>query len=413
MHRPLLLLSLVPLIGSPVALGARENDDGRKPASRQEILQREREKKADNLEPYEISDSERRLRGWEKKKFPQNWLIKGWRGFRPVFGGMPSGSGTVVGGGYIHGLESQYFQFQANGRWSTKGYRAADAEVVFPPPQVGRRIELKFRAEYRDLTSLRFYGIGNDSSVGDRSTYLLNDESGMASLWLNPRGLLSLGAQGGFLTSRAGPGSQEPSIEEVFKPGEVPGSDALRTDYIVTGGWVELDIRDKWSDPAVGIVARVTGERYEDTKLDDFDFTRFIADVKGYIPLGPKSRILALRFRTSHSLDDEGDEVPFYLMETLGGAKTIRGYREFRFRDARNLYVSAEYRWEVWTFVDFSLFFDAGKVFDDLHDFNFDDMHTSYGAGLRVHTPGGVAFRMDFARSSEGFKFHVSGGPTV
>ena len=45
---------------------------------------------------------------WEKAKFPTNWLIKGWRGFRPVIGGMPSGSGFVFGGGYIHGLDAQY-----------------------------------------------------------------------------------------------------------------------------------------------------------------------------------------------------------------------------------------------------------------------------------------------------------------
>ncbi len=119
MHRSLLLVAL---LVSPVAVGAQEDDDERKPTSRQEILQREREKKAETIEPYEVSSSEKRLLGWEKKKFPQNWLVKGWRGFRPVFGGMPSGSGAVIGGGYIHGLEAQYFQFQANTRWSTKGY---------------------------------------------------------------------------------------------------------------------------------------------------------------------------------------------------------------------------------------------------------------------------------------------------
>ena len=105
--------------------------------------------------------------------------------------------------------------------------------------------------------------------------------------------------------------------------------------------------------------------------LDEFDFTRVVADIKAYIPLGTRNRILALRFRTSHSIDDDDDQVPFYLMETLGGAKTIRGYDEFRFRDERNLYVSAEYRWEVYPFVDFSLFFDAGKVFEEVDDFNF------------------------------------------
>jgi outer membrane protein assembly factor BamA len=394
----------------PFAL-AMQDDEAPPPSTRQEQLQRQREAKADNLAPYEVSDLESRIRGWEKAKFPQNWLVKGWKGFRPVFGGMPAGSGTVIGGGYIHGLEAQYFQFQANGRWSTKGYTTADAEIVFPPPQVGHRVELKIRAEYRDLTALSFFGIGNDSSQVNESSYLLNDQSVRGDLWLNPRGLLSLGVSGGFLTSDVDSGTDSPSIENVFDPADVPGSDALRTDYVVTTGWVELDIRDKWAEPPVGIVARVTGERYEDINVDNFNFTRVVADVKGYIPLGPRNRILALRLRTSHSIDDEDDRVPFYLMETLGGAKTVRGYDEFRFRDERNLYVSAEYRWEVYPFVDFSVFFDAGKVFEDLDELNFNGMHTGYGAGLRIHTPGGMTFRMDLANSTEGLKFHISGGP--
>ena len=68
MHRSLLLVAL---LVSPVAVGAQEDDDERKPTSRQEILQREREKKAETIEPYEVSSSEKRLLGWEKKKFPQ------------------------------------------------------------------------------------------------------------------------------------------------------------------------------------------------------------------------------------------------------------------------------------------------------------------------------------------------------
>ena len=130
MHRTLLLIAL---IAFPVAGGAQEDDES-PPRTRREILQRERENKAENLEPYEVSTAEARLRGWEKAKFPQNWLVKGWNGFRPIFGGMPSGSGTVLGGGYVHGLEAQYYQFQANARYSTKGYTSADAEIVFPPP---------------------------------------------------------------------------------------------------------------------------------------------------------------------------------------------------------------------------------------------------------------------------------------
>ncbi len=158
--------------------GSRGNIRREKTAStRQETLRRQREEKAKKLEPYEVFGTEARIRGLEKHKFPQRIFVKGWRGFRPVIGGMPSGSGTVFGGGYIHGLENQYFQFQANGRYSTKGYTTADAEIVYPTPQEQRRFEIKGRTEYRNLKSLNFFGIGNETSQDDERTYRLNDRS--------------------------------------------------------------------------------------------------------------------------------------------------------------------------------------------------------------------------------------------
>jgi outer membrane protein assembly factor BamA len=284
--------------------------------------------------------------------------------------------------------------------------------VVYPLPQEKRRFEIKGRTEYRDLTSLRFFGIGNDTSKDDRSTYLLNDRNAFAHLWINPRGLLSFGAQVGWYSAEAGPGDADQSAETVFDATELPGFGVPRTDFAVTGGWVEFDIRDKWAQPPVGIEARFTSLRYEDIDTNMFDFTRLIADIKGYIPLGYRSRIVAIRFRTSLSDRDSGSDVPFYLMETLGGAKTIRGFDEFRFRDKRNLLFQVEYRWEVWAYIDMTVFADAGKVFADMDDFNFKDLHTGYGFGLRIHTPGGWRLRFDLARSTDGIKFHVSSGPS-
>jgi outer membrane protein assembly factor BamA len=380
--------------------------------TREEELLRKRREKARSLSPYGVSKTEARVKAFEETRLPARILQKGFRGFRPVIGGMPSGSGTVLGGGYIRGLENEYVQFQVNGRWSTKGYTMADGEFVIPPPQIGRRIEFKLRGEYRDLTSLRFYGLGNDSSVENESTYLLNDRGVTAYFWLNPRGLLSLGALGGYVSTLTDSGDANRSIEEVFDPAAVPGFQDPRTQYAYTGGWVEFDIRDKWEEPPVGIVARVTSARYEDTGISEHDFTRVVGDVKAYVPLGARNRVLAFRLRTSHSLADDGKEVPFYLMETLGGAKDVRGYREYRFRDTRNLLASAEYRWEVWNFVDFSFFFDAGKVFRNASDFNFDRMHTGYGFGVRAHAPPNFTLRFDLAKSTEGFRFHISGGPS-
>ncbi len=306
-------------------------------STRLETLLQQRREKSQQLMPFEVSKGEARVHAWEKAKFPLKWLVKGWHGLRPAFGGMPSGSGFVYGAGYIHGLDSQYYQAQVNGRYSTSGYTMFDGEIIFPPPQVGPRLEFKLDGAYRDFASLRFFGLGNESSVDDRTTYLLRDKNLNGHVWFNPRGIVSLGVQAGILRARTDSGESEQSLDEVFDPRSVHGFGLEDTDYGTVGGWLEVDLRNKWEEPNVGVVLRLTGLRYNDRDLNQFDFTRLIGDVKGYIPLGPKSRILALRFRTSHSKADSGHDVPFYLMETLGGSGTVRGFREYRFRDNRNL----------------------------------------------------------------------------
>ena len=99
-------------------------------------------------------------------------------------------------------------------------------------------------------------------------------------------------------------------------------------------------------------------------------------------------------------------------METVGGANSVRGFREYRFRDTRNLFLNVEYRWEVWNYVDFAFFYDAGKVFSDADDLDFNNLESAYGFGIRGHSPEGMVLRFDFARSNEGFILHIGGGPS-
>ena len=98
-------------------------------------------------------------------------------------------------------------------------------------------------------------------------------------------------------------------------------------------------------------------------------------------------------------------------METLGGANSICGFREYRFRDSRNLLLNVEYRWEVWTYADFVFFYDAGKVFSDANDLDLSNLKSGYWFGIRGRSPDGVVLRFDFARSNEGFILHIGGGP--
>ena len=116
--------------------------------------------------------------------------------------------------------------------------------------------------------------------------------------------------------------------------------------------------------------------------------------------------------RTSHAVGQNGGTVPFHLMETVGGANSVRGFREYRFRDTRNLFLNVEYRWEVWNYVDFAFFYDAGKVFSDPDDLDFNNLKSAYGFGIRGHSPDGMVLRFDFARSNERFILHIGGGPS-
>ena len=163
MTRSLLLLALFGTLAlaSPRVADAQsaEEQDG-DVQTRAEILRKEREAKRCELDPYEISSAEARLLRIQKANFPRNIFVRGWNQFRPLIGGMPSGSGFVVGPGFVNGLDRESFDFEANARVSTRGFTTFDARVNFPTERSGAPVLAYARAEARNLTELRFFGLG-------------------------------------------------------------------------------------------------------------------------------------------------------------------------------------------------------------------------------------------------------------
>ncbi|NBC17432.1 MAG: BamA/TamA family outer membrane protein, partial [Bacteroidetes bacterium] len=93
----------------------------------------------------------------------------------------------------------------------------------------------------------------------------------------------------------------------------------------------------------------------------DFDYRRYVADGRVYLPALPHSS-LALRLRGGLV---EGGDVPVQKQFTLGGIGSMRGYPQNRFRGARMLLGSAEY-----LVADVDLF---DEMFDDLLFIGFVD----------------------------------------
>jgi outer membrane protein assembly factor BamA len=93
--------------------------------------------------------------------------------------------------------------------------------------------------------------------------------------------------------------------------------------------------------------------------------------------------------------------VPFYAMPTLGGSTTLRGFREFRFRDKNLFMLNGEYRWEAFSGMDMALFADWGDVAPTWDDIDWRHLKVDYGIGFRFNTFKSVFLRFDIARSKQ------------
>ena len=113
-------------------------------------------------------------------------------------------------------------------------------------------------------------------------------------------------------------------------------------------------------------------------------------------------RVFVVRALGSFSDVASDAQMPFYLMRTLGGSHTLRGFRDFRFRDRHLLAVQAEYRFEIFTALDGAVFYDAGQVAPRLDNFQWREFERDWGFGFRFGGNGGVFLRLDLAYGGEG-----------
>jgi outer membrane protein assembly factor BamA len=120
--------------------------------------------------------------------------------------------------------------------------------------------------------------------------------------------------------------------------------------------------------------------------------------------------VLALHGWQVWSDTSSGDVVPFYLLPSLGGKNTLRGYHEYRFHDRDMQVFNVESRLALFAHVDAAVFADLGKVAPRASDLDFTDLKRSYGVGLRVHNATSTLARLDVGHSVEGWRvfFKVS-----
>ena len=95
--------------------------------------------------------------------------------------------------------------------------------------------------------------------------------------------------------------------------------------------FVEVDYREP-TNARKGGWYRVDFSHYDDRTAGRYTFNRFDVDLRQFIGFLAERRVIAARLFVSTSDTDAGETMPFYLMPTLGGNDTLRGFREYRFR---------------------------------------------------------------------------------
>ncbi len=96
---------------------------------------------------------------------------------------------------------------------------------------------------------------------------------------------------------------------------------------------IAADTRDHPGHPTRGGLYRVTAAGYSDRDYGKYSFRRYEAEAAQFVPLVEDKWVLALHAWEVFSDTSGGNTVPFYLMPSLGGKNTLRGYQDFRFHD--------------------------------------------------------------------------------
>ena len=372
--------------------------------TRQAEIEREQAAKVPTLHPYVVNRAEKLFQRVDTV------LEGGTLRWHPFFENAYSGGGFTLGVGHASYV-SAYNYIDVRGSWTFSNYKRIEAEFV-APRMFNRRAQLSVIGGWREATQVGFYGIGNETSIDDRTNYLFKQPYGNALFTIFPtRKLLMLrgGAELSRWSQESGEGSF-PSVETRYTPADLPGLGAEVT-YLHTQGGVGIDWR-----PAPGYARRggYYGVSFHDYNDNDaaFGFQMVEYEAIQHVPILRETWVLSFRGRVQGATAKDGQETPFFMLPALGGGSSLRGYNSWRFRDRNSLLLQAEWRIPLNRYLDLAFFYDAGTVAPRMADLDLAGLNDDFGIGTRFHGPFATPLRVELAKSHEGLSFIFSTGPS-
>ncbi len=363
------------------------------------VIEQQEAERAATASPPEKSRAERvfeRIR---------NGMVESPDGLYPYLDTVYSGGGLTLGAGY-RSFVGDRSTIDVRGLYSIKHYKLIET-TWFSPAHWAERLDFAARVGWRDATQVSYYGVGM-VSPDTRARFRMQQGYGAMAATLRPVPWITLTGAGGVDDyTIKDPTGDKPSIDELFDPTTVPGFAASPT-YAHFIGTSAIDWRPAAGYARTGGYYGLTVNRYEDTN-DTYSFSQLETTVIQHIPVLRENWVISLRGRVQTILDDS-DEVPYFLLPSLGSGSTLRAYSSFRFRDRHSLLTQAEFRWTPSRLgLDMAIFYDAGKVTHRRADLDFDGLTHNWGIGARLHGPAFTPARVELAKGREGWNLVFSG----
>ena len=328
-------------------------------------------------------------------------LVEQPEGFYPYFGSVYSGGGFTLGGGYRR-FTGDRTQWSVAGLYSVKAYKLIEARAS-SPGHLSDRLELHGAVSWRDATQVAYHGLGIDSPADVDAAFRMQQTYAGGGVTVRPHRWLPLTATASYEDyTLKDPHGAFTSVDDAFTPETAPALGVNPT-YFHTIISAAFDWRPAADYARRGGLYQIARHYYAD-RDNTYSFDSLDAEVVQHIPILRENWVISLRGRLETTLDD-GDQVPYFLLPSLGSGSTLRGYSSWRFRDRHALLLSGEWRWIANRMaLDMALFYDTGMVAPRLDAIAFGEFVSDVGVGVRFHAPAKTALRIELAKGSEGLR---------
>jgi hypothetical protein len=219
----------------------------------------------------------------------------------------------------------------------------------------------------------KFWGIGNDTKESAEEPYTFQQYFIFAHLMKNLGNHFFVG---GIL-------EHQNVLKVNYKLGGLFDQENIigRNGYHNIGLGISLtnDTRNHAFVPNKGRFAQLFFSKYNNAWGSSFNFFSLVADYRQYFQI-TKNQVLAIQ---AYSLNNFGDEIPLRNLGSLGGANSMRGYYNGRFRDKNLLVFQSEYRLPIYKRLGAVCFGSIGNVGNGIYQIFNSELKYSYGGGIR------------------------------